>query len=134
MIISICLLFVTVPENWYKCFIYMFFHANIFHLAANLYALWMIKLDKQRLITSYIISVFAYLIFPHAIGLSGIILAIVGMYANKKTWRYFIIFSLITAFIPNIAFGVHTTCFILGYLYNKLRVLVNDYRAAYTGR
>ncbi len=133
-IISICLFFVVIPEHWYKCFVYMFFHANIFHIAANLYTLWLIRLDKNRLISSYTISVFAYLLFPNAIGLSGMILSIVGMYANKKTWKYFMIFSLATVFIPNIAFGVHTTCFISGYIYNKLRVLINDYRAAYTGR
>jgi len=134
LIISMSLFFVHFPSCWYACFIYMFLHANIFHLAVNLYALWMIRLDKNRVISSYIISVFAYLLFPNAIGLSGMILAIVGMYANKKTWLYFAGFSIVTVFIPGIAFGVHTVCFISGYLYNKVRALVNDYRAAYTGR
>lgn len=134
LIISICFFFAHDTSYWYGCFIYMFFHANIFHLAANLFTLWIIRINKQRVVVSYAISVFAYLLFPNAIGLSGMILAIVGMYASKKTWIYFAIFSIVTAFIPNMAFGVHTICFIAGFLYNKLSTLINDYRAAYTGR
>ena len=119
---------------WYYCFVYQFFHANIFHLLANLYALYLIRLTKERVIASYIISIFPVLLFPGAIGISGMLLSIIGMYSNKKTWMQFSIFSLITFFIPNMAFAVHTVCFVLGSIYGKISIVLDDYQRAYTGR
>ena len=116
------------------CFTYQFYHANIFHLAANLYALWIVRFDRRNILPAYIISVVAYLLFPHAIGLSGVLMAVIGIYANKKVWKYYIVFSVVTFFVPNIAFGVHTTCFVSGFIYGKIQRKIDEYRAAYTGR
>lgn len=120
--------------QYINCFTYQFYHANIFHLAANLYALWIMKFNKKSIIPSYAISVVSYLLFPHAIGFSGILMVIMGIYANKKTWKYFLLFSIITFFIPNMAFGVHTVCFVSGFIYGRIQCKINEYRAAYTGR
>lgn len=122
-------------SEWWHHFTYMFFHANIFHLAGNIYAMWIIRrfFTANNVISAYVISaVSSWATMVESIGSSGFVYALVGysMVSTKTSrnyWLMFVLINLATYFFPNISFGIHITSFVLAAIYMKLRMFYNDY-------
>lgn len=113
--------------------LYIFAHANIFHLALNLWALWSFKPRLKTCIVAYIVSVgisiipFIHLAQPTC-GLSGFLLA---CFARKyqshriKPWR---IILINVAFIPFPMFNwkLHLAAFFTAYAYYYLEQKITN--------
>lgn len=104
--------------------LYHFSHANIFHLLANLYALYLFKPRVTTIIASYLIATLAAyldtLLIPTATcGLSAFLFA--SFARNYVAWHRNLIPILlaiaVTAFIPNLNWHVHLIAFALSYLF-----------------
>lgn len=127
---------------------YMLCHANVWHLAGNLFVLWCLK-DKLYLPSGVCIAYLASFIpvigsvwdgfsfSGETMGFSGAIFAICG-----TKWGYFILreqnkekrdkamrdfflkvipFILLGAFIPNINWSLHLYCMMAGFIYGRCR-------------
>lgn len=120
---------------WYNCLICQFFHANIIHLACNVYALWLLKFTLGDFIAAYIISIVSVsLSTVPVVGASSFIYALAafrmsGARLGKYEWMAFFVLNAVTIFIPSISFIVHISSFSLGYLLYKLKMIEHGYRS-----
>lgn len=109
---------------------YSFFHANLFHLAANSLAIWFLYRTDRRgifmeLLTAYIIAVASYLISSKfVIGFSNILFAVIGLrspalgskwWTRRETLIFFVI-NILTLFMPSLKLSAvtHIAAFIVG--------------------
>jgi hypothetical protein len=111
-------------------------HANIFHLLANLYCVWLMKFPA-RWLTAFVIGITAtfvpapvwswgemgFVLMPTC-GLSGVILAAVAMeWARvgglKKMMKYLVLPILPLTLIPNINTPIHLYCIAGGYVLGR---------------
>lgn len=122
-------------------FLYPLSHANIWHLAANILCLWMLRCPTH-IFATYLIAVlcsflpsfsiydcivqggFAALSEP-TYGFSGILFAMVGISWGKiHRLRDMIVrnkwYLIIPAFLPHVNFLIHIYCLLAGYLYGML--------------
>lgn len=140
-------IFVCLPTpEMPSCLTFHLYHGNVFHLAGNLLALWVMfppEKDRRgfsRLLLAWLVASAANaLACERAIGFSGIILALIGMAAPPlydAHWRkgrtiLFIAILLATSFIPGIAGLTHLLSFIGGMALaaanRSIRHLENDY-------
>ncbi len=116
----------------HSCFDMHLFHANIFHLLANCWAVFIIR--RADWIPAYAIAVPCAIPFAHStVGFSGVIFAalgiIYGRYPSKLFW-WAVAIVLITALIPSVNAAFHLICmfagFIAGYAYEITRLYVKD--------
>lgn len=129
---------------------YHFFHANIFHLAANVLSIWAIFAKDRRyawcsLIVAYVCATISwYCTSSDVVGISNMIFALLGLRTPslKDGWwrrRTVIVFLLVTAgmaLVPGISAGTHLVSFFLGVLFASFqRILMmirsDYYRASY---
>lgn len=126
----------SLSSVWYTHFISQFFHVSIFHLLANLYVLCIIRFSLSELFTAYLLSIPATWMSPDGcIGFSSVLYALMGILIQRirmgrTEWALFIASNAATAFIPNIAFGVHLSSFSLGWVYARLKGLFHEYGRA----
>ena len=108
---------------WYTFFLYHFSHANLFHLAANMVALFEFKPRWNTVLVGYIcstLSAFLLGLMPMDImtcGMSGLIMACIARkYASWKwkIWKILVI-NLVLAFIPNFDWRIHLLSFFMSY-------------------
>lgn len=107
-------------------YLYSFCHANIWHLAINLYVLWKLK-NYISPLSSYMIAVAVsflpmYVTEP-TLGLSGFLFASIGQMWGRvstirKACKIVLPFVVITMIIPNANGLLHLYAFLLGYLYS----------------
>lgn len=115
-------------------------HGNLIHLLANLYVLWIMRINAKQLCTAYIMGVIAMaLSINPCIGFSAVLYALIGLNVpririSKAEWGIFIAANAITILIPNIATLAHFIAFMLGLCYTKLSDLINEYEAAIRGK
>lgn len=110
---------VSTESVWWTHFVYMFFHANIFHLIGNCYALFFL-LNKRNIIPAYLIAVIAsFLPMNPTVGVSSMIFAIIGMCRiNSKFQKvFFYSYLVLGLIIPGINGTIHISSFVLGSLY-----------------
>lgn len=104
--------------------IYPFFHANIIHLAGNIFALYFACKHIKQLFYAYIISVLssfiAYSPLP-TIGLSGVIYAFVGLLGflpnkniSKGAKGLFLSYIVIGLIVPSLNGVLHLCCVVIG--------------------
>lgn len=130
----------SLTSDLYTHFTGQFFHANVFHLLVNLYVFWLLRFSTFELIVSYLLSVPATCSSVNeCVGFSSVIYVIIGirflfMKMDRSGRALFIITNLATAFIPGIAFGVHLSSFVLGYLFARIKRLFDEYGRACKGR
>lgn len=121
---------------WHAHFLAQMFHANVFHLLANLYALWLIRTSPRELLVAYLLSVPAtFVAAAPTVGFSSVLYALMGMKVcrvrmSPVEWAIFILANTATVFIPAISFGVHLAAFVLGFVYDYLKRTAYEYRRA----
>ena len=120
-------------EEWWRHVAAVFSHANIFHLAANLYCMALIRF-KADWITAFIIALCAtflpapvwswkemgFVIMPTC-GLSGMILAaIAAEWAKvrdfKSMLKWLVVPILPLTIVPNINTSIHLYCIFIAFL------------------
>ena len=107
-------------------FLFAFSHANIFHLAANILCMWMMKLRLRLHVTWAISFVCSYL--PQwflwgaepILGFSGVLFAAVGIEWGKarqfkRMLRYCLLPTVFFGLFPHIALTFHIYTLLLGY-------------------
>ncbi len=108
---------------WWNHIAYSFCHANVFHLAVNLMALWGIR-NKMSALLAFIVAVAASFLPMYVgdstMGLSGFLFAVFGiMWGKTGRWlevsKKAMPFILITMLIPNVNGLLHLYAFIIGY-------------------
>lgn len=125
---------------WWTHLAYPFFHANLFHLAANAYSLCYIPCTWKKMAAAYLISVPAsFVSLTPAVGFSSVLFALLGMNMSLRTagvmkWAYFLIVNICFSFFPGVSWEIHLICFLSGFIYSHLERLANDYRRACSGR
>ena len=109
-------------------------HANIFHLMANMYCVWLMRF-KAHWIPAFVTGILAtfipspvwswkemgFVLMPSC-GLSGVILAAIAMrYAEvaglRKLLRWVVLPILPLTLVPNINTPIHLYCIIIGYFW-----------------
>lgn len=118
--------------RWYQHLTYQFFHANIFHLAVNLYVMWLcvtrFKLSQRQMLMCFIISALApaTLSMP-TIGASGIVYAMLGiintMVAKKLRFAMWIAVYIAISALFNCNWSIHLYCYALGFMFNSITLL-----------
>lgn len=117
-------------------FLYPLSHANIWHLAANVLCLWMLRCPPHIIATSVIGVLCSFLPCPQlplwgmgvtepTMGFSGVLFAMVGISWGKiRRFKDMIVRNkwilIIPAFIPHINFLIHIYCLMAGYAYGAL--------------
>lgn len=97
-----------------------FYHANLFHWFCNAMALWLMRPSPKEILYAFPLAVTAmFFTLTPTIGFSAVVYAYIGMNIIRWNvslidWATFIVANLITIFIPNVAFGVHLSAFLLG--------------------
>ena len=108
---------------WWRCFVYHFDHANIFHLALNLWAMYQFKPRWKTFAVAYIVSSTAALLPLSSValptcGLSGLLMA---AYARKYAefrmpiWKPIAV-NMVFALLPMFNWKIHLVSFLLSYL------------------
>ena len=120
--------------------LYPLSHANVWHLAANVLCLWMLRCP-MRLPVTYAIAVLcsflpSFCLFDSIVngsfyslqaptyGFSGVLFAMVGIsWGRIHRFKDMILRNrwilIIPAFIPHINFLIHIYCLLAGYLYGR---------------
>ena len=107
-------------SDWQSKFTCHFYHANLFHYAANALAIWMMRPSPKELLYAYPLAIASVaLSFTPIVGFSAVLYAYIGQNIIRWNislvdWATFIVANLITLFMPNIATGVHFIAFSLG--------------------
>jgi len=141
------LLFTGVPQwmtnsRWplLCAMLYPFFHANFFHLAVNMMAVWPLYAPQRKnkgllLLASWIISCLVWPLAPHpVVGISNLLYASIGCLSpvlRPGYWRSpaVIIFYILTfgmVFLPAVAGWSHIAALALG-------IIVSLFRTRYYG-
>lgn len=112
-----------ITECWDNHLLFSFSHANIWHLLANIFCLWMIPC-RLHLMTSFLLAVLCSFlpcfISEPTMGFSGVLFSIVGISWGrvgrfkdmllKNKW-----FLIIPIFIPHVNAFIHLYCLIAGW-------------------
>lgn len=110
-------------QPWWMCFFYHFDHANVFHLALNLWALYQFKPRWKTCAVAYAVSSLAALLPFSSValptcGLSGLLMA---AYARKYAefrlpiWKP-IAANMLFAFFPMFNWKIHLVSFLISYI------------------
>lgn len=125
--------------------VYMWSHAGVWHLAGNLFVLWLMRRPLYLVpsvmiafIVSYLPAWSLYGDVGMTIGFSGVLFAIWGIkwgvYCTKRYGRHFsacamdefarkaLPFALIGIVIPHLNWCIHLYSLVFGYLYGRGRV------------
>ena len=118
--------------RWHQHLTYQFFHANIFHLAVNLYVVWLcvtrFKLSQRQMLMCFIISAMVPATLPMpTIGASGIVYAMLGiintMVAKKLRFAMWIAVYIAISALFNCNWSIHLCCYALGFMSNSINLL-----------
>ena len=112
-----------VGSPWWMCFLYHFDHANIFHLALNLWALYQFKPRWKTCAVAYAVSSVASLVPWVAVdmptcGLSGLLMA---AYARRyaefqmSVWKPLAV-NMVFALFPMFNWKIHLVSFLISHL------------------
>ena len=120
---------------------YPFFHANVFHLLANLLAVWTVfrpecRTIKRDLALGFLISTAVYFLATRpVVGLSNIMFAVIGLRTPAITdpwWRRpatitFLAVTLLMLLVPQFSAVTHIAAFAAGSLLSALIRIIKPY-------
>ena len=137
-----------VGDDDYSHLLYMFSHANIWHLAGNVFVLWMMR-GRLHLIPSIVIAfLFSYAPVVGSVwsgfmaegvtmGFSGALFAMAGIKWGRYIWllnddalkRRFtksfflkvVPIAVAGVLIPHVNWCIHTYCLMAGFIYGRCR-------------
>lgn len=119
--------------------LFSFFHANVFHLAANLLTATMLHYTFRDFVISYMLTValsfFAVTELP-TMGFSGILYVMIGINSNLFHGRFgfwkgwFVMFLLVGLVCPHMNGLLHLLCFVSGLVIQFIRKTKHDYAKA----
>lgn len=125
-----------------RCLTYHFFHANLFHLLANLFCLWQIirtgRASWRRLGIAFLVASIVPLIYDqHIVGFSNILYALTGLsffsFSKQTKWTILIVSAAMIPF-PHIAGVPHFISLAFGialaFAKNKIDQIRSDSRSA----
>lgn len=122
------------PQDILPHLLYPLSHANIWHLAANILCLWMLRCPLHIVATFVIAVLCSFLPCPLlpiygesaalTMGFSGVLFAMVGIsWGRIHRFKDMIVRNkwilVIPAFLPHINFLIHIYCLMAGYLYGR---------------
>lgn len=111
-------------------FTYTFCHANVWHLACNLFVLWSIR-NRMATMSAYVIAVAASWLPMWAdkptVGMSGMLFAMFGIMWGRtgmkwKCAKAGLPVILVMMLIPNVNGLLHLYCYVIGYVISDLFV------------
>lgn len=110
-------------QPWWMCFVYHFDHANVFHLALNLWALYQFKPRWKTCAVAYAVSSVAALLPFSSValptcGLSGLLMAAYArQYAEFRLpiWKPIAV-NMVFALLPMFNWKIHLVSFLISYL------------------
>ena len=117
-----------VDAPWWRCFLYHFDHANIFHLVLNLWGLYQFKPRLKTCAVAYMVSSLVALIpfcsvtLPTC-GLSGFLMAAYARaYVDKKQpiWKAIAV-NMVLMLFPMFNWKIHVVSFLIAYLIWRLK-------------
>ena len=111
----------------------MLLHANVAHLAVNMYALWYIWRKPMWLIAlASLIGLLGICLAPNAVGFSAALFALLGLqwhiYDCKQNRIMIGIMLLLSLIIPQLTFIAHVVPFTLALLINFIWRINKQYR------
>lgn len=118
----------TESSAFYTHFTYLFVHANVVHLALNMYIFWKLYdtiMSKKLFYFALPISVISSFLFSMpvpTVGASGVLFALLGIiyttnYITKKIYiqnLVIIIISTIIGYFANVNIAIHILCLLFG--------------------
>ena len=133
-ILTVSMLLFRCPEwlhsdRWYLAVAHHFFHANIFHLAANCLSLWLMfrnpssVLSWSRVVTAFVLASLSWFASSaDVIGASNFIFALAGLrtpsfshaWWRQPSVRFFLIVTTAMAVLPQVSAITHISSFVLG--------------------
>ena len=135
IILFIAFFFVSLSGNM---FTFHFMHANVFHLLANMLAVYAVVRSAERLLVGYVVSSLVYLLSSvPVVGFSAILFFIWGSHyieqyhitSNKRNLVLnLVIVMAVSAVIPNISFVMHFFPFVLGVGYTFAKDRIIEYK------
>lgn len=139
-------------SHWLKALTYHFFHANVFHLAANCLSIWFVfmvtptrseKRNIRNFLTAALVATFTYFTATRpVVGISNILFAVLGLRTpafSHPWWRHpgtltFFAITLGMLAFPQFSALTHIVSFLCGVLLSAgrrtLNSLEDDYRHA----
>ena len=130
-------------DSGYISLVHHFFHANIFHLAANCLSVWCLfhkgyRYNLAPLVWAFLIGSSSWF-FTSAdpVGFSNIIFALVGL--RTKTWKSpsvitFLVITALMSLLPQVSAVTHIVSFVFGCIVAGAYRIVNstcrDFRRA----
>ena len=130
----------TRTSTW-QHLVYIFFHANIFHLIGNCYCTYYILNNRtytwtHTLILIYTLALIASLITYNTLptmGFSAPLFVMLGINFHSSAYKKRYIVLLLTVitswlFIPYLNTSLHVICFFLGYLYTRFNHFIKGIR------
>jgi hypothetical protein len=124
-------------NDWYIAVAHHFFHANIFHLAANSFSFWILfrrKTSITEVAIAFLIATLSCFASPaHPVGISNFLFAYIGMLTPAIThswWRSrktitFLAINAAFVFVPQVSAVTHIVSFALGSLWAGVQRKIN---------
>lgn len=105
-------------------------HANVFHLAANIIALWLMYVAGWVWIPAVALGALGVWM-GHAVGFSGALFAAIGLqwdiYDCKRNRISIAVVMALSAIIPNMSFIGHAVPFFIGMAISRCRSFIKQY-------
>ena len=134
IILIVILSYFILPQTGYEWngslwghFIYPVCHANIFHLLANCFVVWLLKnpIYHSTWLIAILCSFLPCFVEQPPFGLSGVIFAHIGItWAKYGTFKDMCIrvlpLTLITGLLPNVNMMIHIYCLFAAYFFTLL--------------
>ena len=123
--------------DWHIALAHHFFHANIFHLAANSLSFCILfrrKTSISEVALAFIIATLSWFLSPaHPVGISNFLFAYIGMLTpaiNHPWWRSrktitFLAINAAFVFVPQVSAVTHMVSFVLGSIWAGAKRKIN---------
>lgn len=115
----------STTSPWWTHLVAPLMHANLFHLAANAYALHLLKPSRWELALSIPAALAATFANQPSVGLSGLVYAVAACRvaskaATARQTAAFLAASILLNIVPGVAWAVHASAFATAYAATRI--------------